>query len=104
MYNCDKVLYIDLVILKEGRDMEINKIKKRSQIIASIFVVVVAVFCVYLVQCSTSFAGLNVKTDELRKSTVDKLLRQTVMQGSKESLGRNWYTMRKQKKKSIKII
>nr|WP_296189921.1 penicillin-binding transpeptidase domain-containing protein [uncultured Anaerobutyricum sp.] len=61
--------------------MEINKIKKRSQIIASIFVVVVAVFCVYLVQCSTSFAGLNVKTDELRKSTVDKLLRQTVMQG-----------------------
>lgn len=62
--------------------MERDKIRKRSQIIASVFVVVLVIFCGYLFKCSASFAGINVKTDELRKSTVDKLLRQTIVQGN----------------------
>ena len=67
---------------KRRSALERNKIKKRSQVIASTFVVILVVFCGYLFKCSASFAGINVKTDELRKSTVDKLLKQTVMQGS----------------------
>ena len=62
--------------------MNRQKIIKRTQIITSVFVVIIMIFCGYVMKCSSSFAGFNAKTDELRKSTTNKLVRSSTIEGS----------------------
>lgn len=61
--------------------MNRQRIIKRTQIITSVFIVVIMIFCGYIIKCSSSLVGFNTKTDELRKSTINKLVRDSTKEG-----------------------